>query len=353
MTQISRPQPEHQNSGYLDSGPYSADQWAELYKILFTRDNAAAQGPFEYVLNELAVTNPSGSDIQVNTGWGICNGHLLKADAAVTFSPASPSANPRIDVVVVVENNTAVARTAGIASGNALVFPTSLTDYDGLSSLPPYTCRLAILQGTEAGSPTAPTLDVDTATLFMVPLAQYQISTGGVVSALTNRREFAGVVDRTRRLWLSAGALFSTGTLGADVLSAFGWPSWNLADAAVREIYGSFRVPADYNSGNLTVKLWWICDKTGNARLRIRTIGRAVTESALTAAEIDSTADYAAATAAPGTPLVTVSTLSTAVPVAAGDMLFVRITRDATHANDTLNDVVYALGIEVEYTANS
>jgi len=190
MTQISRPQPEHQNNGYLDSGPYSADQWAELYKILFTAGDAAGQGPFKNVLNALAVTNPSASNIQVDTGWGVCNGHLLKNDAAVTFTPPNPSANPRIDVVVMVENNTAVARTAGIASGNNLVFPASVTDYGGLSSLPPYTCRLAILRGSEAASPTALTLDVDGATLFMVPLAQYQISTGGVVSALTDRREY-------------------------------------------------------------------------------------------------------------------------------------------------------------------
>lgn len=191
MTQISRPQPEHQNNGYLDSGPYSADQWAELYKVLFTSDEETVQGVLPYVLNSLAVTNPSGSNIQVNTGWGICNGHLLKNDVAVTFTPPNPSANPRIDVVVLVQNNTAVARTAGIASGNNLVFPTSLTDYNGLSSLPPYTCRLAILRGSEAASPTVPTLDVDTATLFMVPLAQYQISTGGTISALTDRRDYA------------------------------------------------------------------------------------------------------------------------------------------------------------------
>jgi hypothetical protein len=190
MTQISRPQPEHQNNGYLDSGPYSADQWAELYKILFTSGDAVGQGPLRNVLNALAVTNPSASNIQVNTGWGVCNGHLLKNDVAVTFTPPNPSANPRIDVVVLVQNNTAVALAAGIASGNNLVFPTSLTDYNSLSSLPPYTCRLAILRGSEAASPTAPTLDVDTATLFMVPLAQYQISTGGTVSALTDRREY-------------------------------------------------------------------------------------------------------------------------------------------------------------------
>ncbi|MEZ4591820.1 MAG: hypothetical protein R3D55_11870 [Chloroflexota bacterium] len=104
-----------------------------------------------------------------------------------------------------------MARTAGIASGNNLVFPTSLTDYNGLSSLPPYTCRLAILRGSEAASPTAPTLDVDTATLFMVPLAQYQISTGGTVSALTDRREYctfatAGTVVKIAETVLGSAA---------------------------------------------------------------------------------------------------------------------------------------------------
>ncbi|MEZ4591821.1 MAG: hypothetical protein R3D55_11875 [Chloroflexota bacterium] len=122
MTQISRPQPEHQNNGYLDSGPYSADQWAELYKILFTGDNAADQGPLADVLNALAVTNPSGSNIQVNTGWGICNGHLLKADAAVAFIPPNPSANPRIDVVVMVQNNTPWRARPGLPAATTWFF---------------------------------------------------------------------------------------------------------------------------------------------------------------------------------------------------------------------------------------
>lgn len=191
MTQISRPQPGHQSSGYLDAGPYSADQWAELHVDLFVGDRYTQQGPFVAVGNELEVTNPSGANIQVDTGRGMSHGHELRNTTAITFAVSSPVGNPRIDVVCLVENNTAVARTQGIATPNDLIFPTSLTDYEGTASLKPYTCRLAILKGTPAGSPVAPTLDVDTATLFMVPLAQYQISTGGVVSALTDRREFA------------------------------------------------------------------------------------------------------------------------------------------------------------------
>lgn len=189
MTQISRPQPGHQDSGYLDAGPYSADQWSELYKILFTGDNPTTQGPLTYVLNQLEATSPSVTTVQVDTGWGVCNGHLLKNSAAVTFTPSAPVGNSRIDVVVMVENNTAVARTQGIATPNNLIFPNDLTDYEGTASLKPYTCRLAILQGTPAGSPVAPTLDVDTATMYMVPLLQYTISTVPVIGTLVDLRQ--------------------------------------------------------------------------------------------------------------------------------------------------------------------
>ena len=192
MTQTSRPQPEHINTFTTsDSGPYSSDQWANMFRVLYTGDQNAAQGPFIRYLNELEPTEAPANQININTGAGMVNGHFfLQHTAGVAFTPAAPAGNPRIDVVCIVENNTAIVRTAGIATANNLIFPTSLTDYNGTASIEPYTARLAILPGNEAGAPVAPTLDVDSATLYMILLYQYEISVGGVVTANLDRRTF-------------------------------------------------------------------------------------------------------------------------------------------------------------------
>ena len=46
MAQSSRPQPGNINSSatYVDSGPYSGNQWASLFRVLFTGDQEATQG---------------------------------------------------------------------------------------------------------------------------------------------------------------------------------------------------------------------------------------------------------------------------------------------------------------------
>jgi len=190
MTQNSIPQTGHIDDNVSpDAGPYSAVEWSAVWSSILT--SGVNQGPIGIIGDDsLAVTNPSGTTINVAAGDAMVGGRNFRNDASLSFSVASPSANPRIDVVVVVQNESNSSITAGIASGNDLSFPTSLTDYQGSASVPPYSARVAILKGTEAASPSAPTLDQNAALLYMIPLAQYQISTGGTISALTNLREF-------------------------------------------------------------------------------------------------------------------------------------------------------------------
>lgn len=176
MTQSSRPQNEDRDLGYSDSGRYSAGEWAQMLNALLVGDDGGAapgyrysRGVFASALNRLAVTNPAGTTIRVDTGASMVNGRFHLSDALTDFAPPAPAANPRVDVVVVVENNT------GAVYSTNLIFPTVLTDYDGLASVPAYTARLAILQGQEAGAPV-PRVLVQTADHFMIPLAQYEIS---------------------------------------------------------------------------------------------------------------------------------------------------------------------------------
>lgn len=190
MTQKSIPQTGHiDDSLSPDAGPYSSVEWSAVWaSILTSQPNQGPIGiPGDTVLQ---VTNPSGTTINVAAGEAMVGGRNFRSTASVTFSAPAPSANPRIDVVVVVQNESNSSITAGIASGNDFIFPTSLTDYQGSASIPPYSARLAILKGTEAATPSAPTLDQDDDLLYMIPLASYEISTGGVISDLTNLREY-------------------------------------------------------------------------------------------------------------------------------------------------------------------
>ena len=117
MTQASRPQADHITNfpAPSDPGPYSADQWAQLFQIVFTGDQQTTQGPFIRYLNELECADNASNAVTVDTGAGICNGHILISSEQETFAiPAGPVAT-RIDRVVMVENNTNVEVTQTVA----------------------------------------------------------------------------------------------------------------------------------------------------------------------------------------------------------------------------------------------
>lgn len=191
MTQVSRIQAGNKNATPLriDSGPYTAREWADLYATLFEDGPQTAPAIIPRMGNLLAVTTPAAGKIRVDTGMALCDGRFFSNSAAVDFTIPAPVGNPRIDRVVLLQNNTALPVTAGIATPNSLIFPTVLSDYNGLPSVPADTGRLAILRGTPAASPVVPTLDLSSTTLFMKPLARYQISTAGVISNLTKDAE--------------------------------------------------------------------------------------------------------------------------------------------------------------------
>lgn len=188
MTQKSLVQEGHRIlDGYVDSGPYAADQWAQLFYSTFCQ-SINLEGPVLPIGSLLCQT--SGNDILIAAGNGWCGGRPLFNSAQVTITPQAPVVNPRIDRVCMVLNNTNTPLVVAPTQGTNLIFPTVLTDYEGTASIPAYSVRLAIVQGTEAAGPVAPTLDTTVTSVFMVPLYQYQLSTGGVFSGQVDQRTF-------------------------------------------------------------------------------------------------------------------------------------------------------------------
>ena len=196
MTQYSYPWPGTAPGDGVDGGPYSAaDWWGRIVALLSTGGvvdptvpllPAAGRynlGVLHDIGNDLAVANPANNDITIATGAAVVDGAVHFNDAAITLEIPLPSVNPRIDRIVIRKNYTSSQYDP---AGDA-----------GVEEVPAYTARITRIVGTEAAAPAAPALVQSTGrtTYWDVPLAQFQISTAGVITALVDQREFAPLWD--------------------------------------------------------------------------------------------------------------------------------------------------------------
>jgi len=141
--------------GHATEAPYTLEtEFAKVLRTLLIR-RPKVMGPVEGLENELEVTNPSGSTIRVDTGTALVDGSYYDIDTQDDTTPSNPSSDPRIDVVVLAKDWTAK------------------------------TVRIKFIAGTEDAAPIAPLLTNTLETEWQIPLAQYQISTGGTISNLT------------------------------------------------------------------------------------------------------------------------------------------------------------------------
>jgi len=208
MTQASRPQKDIDTSfpAPSDSGPYTADEWTEYLQITYTGDEQATQGPLVSYLNELVVADNGTNAVTVGTGAGYVNGHLLISSEQETFAiPAGPAAT-RVDVAVMVENNSGVEVTQTIA-GRPLLFPNDLSEYTATPAVPAHSARLAIIRGADGAG--LPVVDKTTA-LYMVELARYTINNAPAITAQADLRQFVatpmGALHKVRETILGAPA---------------------------------------------------------------------------------------------------------------------------------------------------
>jgi len=158
--------------------PYDEQEWDDNERMLFGAGGNCGVLANPYGLNHLEVTERGAGanmSVDVDTGAALVYGKRYKNTAVVNLTiAANASGNPRIDRVVAVWNRQAVAYTG--------VTP----------NISPKTCRLAVLQGTPAASPTAPALTQTAATVYMIPLAQVAVANGAasILSAdITDERE--------------------------------------------------------------------------------------------------------------------------------------------------------------------
>lgn len=158
MTQISRP---WNGTTEGDCGPYSADQWKQIWETLFMAD-PTVEGVVLGYGGELQVTDSGANSVAVATGAALVKGCWYENDASASFTISTPSGATRYDRIVL--------RCVWSGTGTY-----------------PQTVRLRKLTGTEGGG--VPSLTQSDGATWEIPLCTVQMTVGGV-KTLTDERTF-------------------------------------------------------------------------------------------------------------------------------------------------------------------
>lgn len=351
MTQVSLPQA---GDGVGDSGPYTADEWAKFYEVVFTGDQAATQGVLAKYLNELEVTS-AGNIVSIDTGGGFCYGHWLDNDASVDIT-ALPCAGIETSWhrVVLVQNDTAVAYNTN------LMLPAAYP-----AGVPRNSCRIAILRGV-CGSPGALPALLTGPDVHMVELARYQI-TGGSIGTITDYRDYCdfstllnadSTEDRTRRIWVPA----LTGYDGTDVITTTitsSGPTLAFPDGVTSYGMGRTVIPADFDvvAQEITVTAVLLTSLTNPANIYAANtiyLGSCGNDIAGQTATSGITAE-AMTTGAGAYRYSCVHEIVNGLTITPANAEFIRCyyERYAGDALDTIDGTAYFLGWWISYTADS
>lgn len=350
MAEYSLPQPGNSgtNPAYVDAGPYLGDEWARLFRVLFTGDNEATQGVLKGVWNELEPTHPAALNVSINTGVGICNGHVYFNDTSAVSITVNGGAN-RSDALCIVENNTNAAITVGGGTNYNTV---------GDVNIPPYSARLAVVKDIGANFS-------QTTALYMVQLATFTTGAANITNFTDVRSycHFATCVDetqiddRTRHFFVNAlvgydDTLNTQIVLYAGSSLTFG-PEIIFPDGSDCFAYGRFAVPPDYNSG-MTATAVLIAAGSGNLYCDNAYKASACGERTGTGAHSGSTgfSTVAITSGAPDPYLYCVQEVSIS-GVTPDDYVVLTFSRDGADASDTISANIRLSGWLVEYTADS
>lgn len=359
------------------AGGYTMNEWRYMLRSLFLRNMATMGVAYGYG-NALEVTNPSGRDLQVNTGAAIVAGFPYWNTSAVTKTLTLP--------VIGTTGWRMVLRADWAAQ----------------------TVRITLKESAD-GVPTIPSLTQTDGATYEIGLAYGTITTGGVVS-LTDERTFltfnmrlnansqgratiqdgffddatvlakfaadsftnanllslvkdgafadsdatralfadgiwtaAKIANRTRTLFVPCVGGYVTGVGVLDRDSAIGW---SIGDSVKTYLWGNFHIPSDYAS-SMTVTALVYSMGSGNMYC---------SNSAQYSADGEAY-DTHSASSALGTVAVTANQYANVKSIsvsgiAAGDHVALTLYRDATDASDTVNTNVYFAGWLVSYTAD-
>ena len=305
----------------------------EMFRMIF--NGTGNRGVLRGWLNELAVTDGGGLNAAVDTGGAIDYGFWYENDTAVNVAIAN---NTTEWVVVRASWAAQTARLTAIAPG-------------AFTQNPGVTYDIPLAQVTTVGGAITLITDTREYCLFTTDIRPFGVETANLAADAVT---VAKVIDQTR--WFSRGS----GTLEPDATNPAAWAShtatvyyrdnFDFVDAALSEVWCTFRVPADFTGANISVYIYTggTSGLTGDVRW---------TYSAWIGAAGAALANAAGATIQTIPPLYTYNAprelLLCTLAVNAGDIVHLQIGRDGAAGADTLAATVHLFVVKLQYTADS
>jgi hypothetical protein len=359
------------------SGGYTQQQFYDFLRRVFLKDDEATQGILKNVLNQLAVTSPSATNIDVATGAAMVHGFYYENTAVLNLSFSAPAATTGGRVILTANWAAQTVRASVLLNTSGVTSPPTMTQSAGTT----WQISLATFQTDSAGNVSSLVLSTDYAA-YGTNITQEMLTSGIVdtqhlvadavdgtkiaddsidsehyvdgsidTAHIANEAVTAAKIDNRARRFFVPVLYTSNVTDGIDgvVDSGVSGRSYTrLTDNKIIMSVGHFSVPSDYASG-LSVKAVVESQAAGNARLQMN-ISHA---SAGEAGNIH-TASFAEQDVALSTDIVAeVASVSLPSVTITDHITEVRFQRKGNHANDTIGASVRFYGWIVEYTADS
>lgn len=343
MTEYTRPWP---GTTIGDSGPYTAVNWHDVWGAICRSGIDAGRsadyniGVFYAILNALEPTI-NGTDIDVDTGASLVDGLYHENDTTVSISIPTPSVNPRIDYIVVRKNYST---------------STTYTPSGGGPSVGPQEARITRISGVESASPSPPVITQDTTrtTYWDIPIATIQISTGGVLSNLTDYREF---VDAEKKYMFvlpivgydnTAASLVYPTTLSGLSLGTNNYPSIILTDPNDVKVFGRFIIPNDFIDD---MNIYAVVSPTAGGNMYMYNFSYHSACGEYYDQYTDSNPAAAVSVLAPVATRQIIQCIGELplTNVSVGDIFNIQMFRLASDVLDTVNSDIYMLGWKIEY----
>ncbi len=222
------------SDGIGDGGPYSEDELRLLYDALAGSEDAD-RGVLVTQGNELAPSSTGNNNIRMATGRAVVDGTLYENDAILDIVTASPA-------IGTTGRRLALQKDWAARTVRAVV----ITSADGVGAIP--------------------ALTQNDGTIWEIPIASFTITTGGVIGALTDQREFCEGTDSR------AITILDRDLSQVDIVS----------DSVEQSIY-SFSIPARALGATggfrLTIGGDMLKNVAGTLRLRIKLGGTTVLDA--------------------------------------------------------------------------
>lgn len=303
---------------------YTRADWARVAEILAACSGHEGVAPG--YLNELELSVAGPNTVEVNTGGAVVDGkpYLNSAVVQVNIPSAVGSGNTRIDLLVLRADWTA------------------------------QTVRIAVIEGTDAANPSAPSPTNDPGNVKDVVLGHAVVNTSGVVT-LSGTMQFAAggtsslqdeavtpakIASRTRKLFIPALEVKTSGSV-AQEQKGLSMPS-----DADSNVWGRAVVPSDF-AGNAKVSALYY-DVLGGTGGDVY-LNMLVEHGAIGELPSFDSLPFAA---------VTVNNIGTFGPlslpsVEIDDVLYIELIRNVHAPQDTYVGNLYITGFLLEYTADS